>query len=181
MGRGDRRARRREERETFGRGGSARRYRTRQKMLLIGDVYWIEDEKGEWVFRVYAKALRLQKTFHFEDAHGRPLCIIQKQTPHLDGAMEIEGPQGRRMALVHKASSSPLREQWKVDVENGPDLTMRGSVGDHEYTIDADGRKVARVSTRSLRLHGTYGVDMAPDQNSALLLAVTVAVDELAH
>jgi uncharacterized protein YxjI len=52
MGLGDRRARRREERETSGHGGNARRYRMRQKVLSIGDDYRIEDEDGERVFRV---------------------------------------------------------------------------------------------------------------------------------
>jgi LURP-one-related len=70
MGLRDRRARRSEERETFGRGEDARRYRLRQKMLSIGDDFWIEDEEGERVFRVDGKALRLRQTFHLEDLQG---------------------------------------------------------------------------------------------------------------
>jgi len=64
MGLRDRRERRREERETFGRGGEARRYQMREKMLSIGDDFWIEDDQGERAFRVDGKALRLRKTFH---------------------------------------------------------------------------------------------------------------------
>ena len=62
MGLRDRRAKRREEQETFGRGGSARRYRLRQKMLSIGDDFWIEDEDGEqafeWTGRRFGSARR---------------------------------------------------------------------------------------------------------------------------
>jgi hypothetical protein len=32
-----------------------------------------------------------------------------------------------------------------------------------------------------VRVRDTYGVEMATDQNPALLLAVTVAIDEMAH
>ena len=39
----DRREGRREERETFGRGGNAVRYQMREKLLSIGDDSWIED------------------------------------------------------------------------------------------------------------------------------------------
>jgi uncharacterized protein YxjI len=181
MGLRDRREQRREERETFGRGGSARRYQLRQKLLSIGDDFWVEDENGERIFRVDGKALRLRKTFHLEDAHGQRLCTIQKRMMHIRDTMEIEGPEGDRMALVHKALISPLRERWKVDVEDGTDLTAQGNIVDHEYEIEADGRKVAHVSKRWFRVRDTYGVEMAPDQSPALLIAVTVAIDDMAH
>jgi uncharacterized protein YxjI len=181
MGLRDRRERRREERATFGRGGDARRYQLRQKMLSIGDDYWVENEDGERAFRVDGKALRLRKTFHLEDMHGQRLCTVQKRIMHIRDTMEIEGPQGERMALVHKALISPLRERWKIDVEGGTDLVAQGNIVDHEYEIEADDRKVAHVSKRWFRVRDTYGIEMAPDQNPALLIAVTVAIDDMAH
>ena len=39
-----RREDRREERDTFGRGGGATRYRMHEKLVSIGDDYWIENE-----------------------------------------------------------------------------------------------------------------------------------------
>jgi hypothetical protein len=39
--------------------------------------------------------------------------------------------------------------------------------------IEADGRKVAQVSKWWFRVRDAHGVEMAPDQNPALLLAVT--------
>ena len=162
-------------------GGAVRRFQMREKLASIGDDFWIEDEDGERVYRVDGKALRLRKTFHLEDPQGQRLCTIQKRVMHIRDTMEIEGPQGDRMALVHKALISPLRERWKVDVEGGTDLEAQGNIVDHEYEIEADGRKVAHVSKRWFRMRDTYGVEMATDQNPALLLAVTVAVDEMAH
>ena len=181
MGLRNRRERRREERETSGPGGDTRRFRLRQRMLSIGDDFWVENEAGERVFRVDGKALRLRKTFHLEDLQGRRLCSIQKRVMHIRDTMEIEGPQGDRMALVHKALISPLRQRWKIDVEDGPDLEAHGNIVDHEYDIRAGGRTVAHVSKRWFRVRDTYGLEMTPDQNPALLLAVTVAIDEMAH
>ena len=42
----ERREERREERATFGARGNADRYQMREKMLSIGDDFWIEDESG---------------------------------------------------------------------------------------------------------------------------------------
>jgi uncharacterized protein YxjI len=177
----DRRERRREERETFGRGGDARCYQMRQKLLSIGGDFWIEDEEGRRVYRVDGKALRLRNTFHLENMQGERLCTIKKKVMHIRDTMEIEDSGGERMALVHKALISPLRERWKVEVEAGPDLEAQGNVLDHEYESEADGRKVAEVSKRWFRVRDTYGVEIAPDQDPALLLAVTVAIDDMAH
>ncbi len=176
-----RREERREERQLFGPGGSAVRYQLRQKMLSIGDDYWIEDDSGQRVFRVDGKALRLRHTLELEDTAGRILLRIQTRVMHIRDTMEIEGPDGRRRAVVHKALISPFRERWKVDVEDGPDLEVQGNIVDHEYAIEDDGRKVAEVSKKWFRVRDTYGVEVDPDRDVPLLLAVTVAIESMAH
>ena len=170
--------RRRQERE-FDR--EATRYQMRQRMLSIGDDYIIENDRGEHVFKLDGKALRVRKTILFEDMDGHELCKIQERMMRLRDSMEIEGPDGRRMAMVHKAMITPLRERWVVDVEDGPDLHAQGNFVDHEYTIERDGDKVAEVSKRWFRVRDTYGVEVAPGENDILILATTAVIDSMAH
>jgi uncharacterized protein YxjI len=177
----ERRDERREERETFGRRGDAARYQMRQRMISIGDDYWIEDETGARAYRVDGKALRVRSTLDLQDAAGTTLCRVQARVLNVRDTMEIEGPDGQRLAVVHKALVSPLRERWKVDREDDEDWTVQGNIVDHEYEIEADGRKVAEVSKKWFRVRDTYGVEVAPDPDPALVLAVTVAVDAMAH
>ncbi len=181
MGLRDRREKRQDERETFGRGGSAHRFQMRQRMVSIGDDYWIENEAGDRVFRVDGKAMRLRNTLDLEDAHGTKVCRIQTRVLHIRDSMAIEDPEGERLALVHKALITPLRERWKVDRDVGEDWSIQGKIADHEYEIEADGRKIAEVSKKWFRVRDTYGVEIAPDENAALVLAVTVAIDTMAH
>jgi uncharacterized protein YxjI len=172
---------RREERETFGRGGTATRYQMRQKMVSIGDDFWIENEAGQRVYKVDGKALRVRQTLIFEDAHGAELAKIQERMLRVKDSMEIEGPDGGRMAMVKKALITPLRERWTVKIGDGPDLEVQGNIVDHEYTIGEGSHKVAEVSKKWFRVRDTYGVEVAPGQNDVLILAVTVVVDEMAH
>ena len=181
MGLRDRREKRREERDTFGREGSAHRYRMKQRMVSIGDDYWIENEAGDRAFRVDGKALRLRNTLELEDAEGRRICRLQTRVLHIRDSMAIEDPNGERLALVHKALVSPLRERWKVDLPGDREWKVQGNIVDHEYEIEDDGRKIAEVSKKWFRIRDTYGVEIAPDQSPALVLAVTVAVDTMAH
>ena len=57
-------------------GGGMNRYQMRQRLVAIGDDFWIEDERGARVFKVDGKALRVRQTLIFEDAHGRELCGV---------------------------------------------------------------------------------------------------------
>ena len=45
-------------------------FRMREKMMAIGDDYWIEDDDGNKLFKVNGKAARLRDTFILEDARA---------------------------------------------------------------------------------------------------------------
>jgi uncharacterized protein YxjI len=162
-------------------GGGATRYQMRQRMISIGDDYVIENDRGERVFKLDGKALRIRKTIRFEDMDGRELAKIQERMLHIKDTMEIEGPDGNRIALVKKAMITPLRERWVAKVEDGPDLHTKGNIVDHEYKIERGGDKVAEVSKRWFRIRDTYGIEIAAGQDEALILAATVCIDQMTH
>lgn len=176
-----RREERQQERETFGRRGTAVRYKVRQRMVAIGDDFWIEDGDGRRAFKVDGKALRVRKTLMIEDAQGQPLCRVQERMLRVRDTMEIEGPGGERLATVRKALITPLRDRWTVKVGDGPDLEVQGNILHHEYTIGDGDRKIAEVSKKWFRLRDQYGVEVAPGQNDGLILAVAIVIDMMAH
>jgi uncharacterized protein YxjI len=180
-----RRQERREDRQedrSFGRRGSGNnRYQMRQKMVAIGDDFWIENEAGQKVFKVDGKALRIRDTLKFEDVHGNELCKIQERKLRIKDSMEIEGPSGERLAMVKKALITPVRDRWVAKIGNGPDLDVQGNILNHEYTIEEGRNKIAEVSKKWFRLRDTYGVEVEPGQNDILILAITVAIDMMAH
>ena len=92
-------------------------------------------------------------------------------------SMEIEGPDGERVAMVKKALITPLRERWTVKVADGPDLEVQGNILDHEYTIGEGRTRSPRCRRSGSASRDTYGVEIEPGQNDVLILAVTVAMD----
>ena len=179
VGRG-RREERRDERQTFGARGNATRYQMREKLLSIGDDSWIEDESGRRAFKVDGKALRVRKTLVLEDPQGRELLKIQDRPVHVRDVMEIENADGSSLATVKKAMITPLRDRFSIEVAGGAELSAHGNIVDHEFEIESDGTKVAEVSKKWFRVRDSYGVEVAPGQNDALILAVTVCIDQMA-
>jgi uncharacterized protein YxjI len=131
--------------------------------------------------RSTAKALRVRQTLIFEDRNGRELYKIQERMLRVKDSMEIEDGAGQRAAMVKKALITPVRERWSVSVNGGPDLEVQGNLLDHEYTIGEGRDKIAEVSKKWFRVADTYGVEVEQGQNDVLILAVTVALDEMAH
>ena len=176
-----RRAERKEEKATFGRRGTATHYQMRQKLIAFGDDFYIENEAGQKVFKVDGKVLRVRDTLVFKDMQGNKLCQIQERMLRIKDVMAIEDAQGNQIAEVKKALITPLRDRWVVKIRNGPDLDVQGNILDHEYEIKEGRRKVAQVSKKWFRVRDTYGVEVAPDQEDVVILAVTVALDNMAH
>jgi len=172
---------RKEERATFGRKGTATRYQMREKLVAFGDDYFIHNEAGQKVFKVDGKVLRVRDTLKFKDLQGKVLCQIQERMLRIKDVMAIEDASGKKIGEVKKALITPLRDRWTVKLKDGPDLDVQGNILDHEYEIKEGRRKVAQVSKKWFRVRDTYGVEVAPDQEDVLILAVTVALDQMAH
>ena len=172
---------RQEERQVFGRGGSATRYKMREKLVSFGNDFWIEDENGRRAFKVDGKMLRVRDTLFFEDVSGNELCKIQQRLVAIRDTMTIEGPNGETLATIRKAMITPLRDRWTVKIGDGPDLQVQGNLLDHEYSIGEGRDKIAEVSKKWFRIADSYGVQIEQGQNDILVLAVTVAVDMMAH
>jgi len=161
-------------------GDDGTKYQMREKIFAIGDDYWIETDGGERAFKVNGKAARIRDTFVLETPGGDELFTIQEKKLSVRDKMEIERG-GHTVATVKKALVSPLRDRFSIDVEDGEDMEAKGNIVDHEYKIERDGDKVAEVSKRWFRVRDTYGIEIAPDQEDALILAVTVCIDQMAH
>lgn len=157
------------------------RYKIRQKMISIGDDFWIENSEGKRVFKVDGKVLRIRKTLVFEDVNGNKLCQLKERLLTIKDTMVVEDPSGRDIAVIKKALIAPLRDKWNVNVKDGEDLVVQGNILDHEYTVKQGRKVVAQVSKKWFRLTDTYGVEVEDGQNDILILAIAVAIDTMMH
>ena len=160
-------------------GAHSARFQMRQKMLAIGDDFWIETEDGQRAFHVDGKALRIRQTFVLKDAAGNEVAKLQERKLTVRDKMEIER-DGHSLATVRKRLIG-IRDRFIVDLEGGGEMLAKGNLVDHEYEIERDGDTVAEVSKKWFRVRDTYGVEIAPGEDNALVLAITVCIDELSH
>ena len=92
--------------------------------------------------------------------------------------MEVER-DGHTVATIKKAMITPLRDRFSISVDDGEDMEAKGNVVDHEYKIERGGDTVAEVSKRWFRIRDTYGIEIAPGEEDALILALIVSIDQM--
>ncbi|WP_037861603.1 LURP-one-related/scramblase family protein [Streptomyces sp. NRRL S-340] len=157
------------------------RFLVRDRILGIGDDYWIEDEHGAKVFLVDGKAMRLRDTFELKDAQGRVLIDIHQKMLSLRETMVIER-DGQALAKIRRKRLSLLRNHYRVSLVDGTGLDVSGKILDREFAVEYDGELLAVISRRWLSVVDTYGVDVVRDDaDPALLIAVAVCVIHLAE
>jgi uncharacterized protein YxjI len=154
----------------------------RERMVAVGDDYWVEDENGNKVYLVDGKAMRLRETFELK--HGRTdkvLLVIRKKVVALRGTMVIER-DGDPLATVRRKSVSLLRNHYKATMADGTEMDVSGKIVDREFAVEHRGELLAVISRRLLTLRDTYGIDIVRDDaDPALLVAVAICVIHLAE
>ena len=154
------------------------RYAVREKMFSIGDDFWITDDRGDRVFLVDGKALSLRNRFELKDASGQILATVHKKLVAIRDTMEIEH-DGQVVATVRKALISPLHHRSAIELADGSQLEAVGNILDKEFDIQDAGGPIAHISRRWFRIRDTYGVDVMPGQNDALVLCIAVCLDRI--
>lgn len=156
---------------------NGRRFVMREKLLSIGDDFWIENDQGERVFKVDGKAMRVRDTFVLEDAGGNEVAHIQERKINIRDTMKIERG-GAELATVHKAIVG-IRDRFDIDLAGGGELKAKGNFLEHQYEIKKDGDVIAEISKKWVRVRETYGVEIEPAYDAAMILAITVAIDSM--
>ena len=179
---GRRRRERRDDRQDDRQGGGGKnKYQMREKLVSIGDDFWIENSAGQKVFKVDGKAVRVRDTLQIKDTNRNVVAQIQERMLRVKDSMEVEDANGHQVAMVKKALITPIRDRYTVKIKNGPDLEVKGNILDHEYKIGEGRDQVAEVSKKWFRIRDSYGVEIEPGQDDGVILAVTVCIDQMSH
>jgi uncharacterized protein YxjI len=154
------------------------RYLVQQRIFAFKASFWITDENGDEVFYVDGQALQFRKTFELKDRAGTVLVTIRQQVFRLRGTMDIER-DGAVLATVRRAGFSPFRHRYEVTLADGSLLQANGKFSDMSWELTGPGRVVGRISRQWFKVRDTYGVEVEPGEDPALVIAIAVCVDRL--
>jgi uncharacterized protein YxjI len=151
-------------------------YLIRERFFDFGDDFDITDESGNRAFHVDGKVLSLRDKLVISDAAGNEVAEVRRRLVALHRTYEVS-LGGEPAAEVRKHLFTPFRDKFTIDIPGPRDLELKGSIFDHEFTIERDGTTVATVSKRWITIRDTYAVDIAAGENDLLILASVLALE----
>jgi len=160
--------------------GTWTHYKLQRQIFSIGEDFWIENDRGEQLFKVDGKALSLRETFVLEDNSGAELLTIEAKLLAVRPTMKILR-QDKLLATVTKKLLTFLHQHYTVQVEGGPAYEAEGKITNHEYEVNANGAVIAQISKQWFTVTDTYGIAVAPGQDDVLMLAAAICIDELSE
>lgn len=93
--------------------------------------------------------------------------------------MEIEDGSGV-VATVRPAFFSPIRHRYNIDLADGSRLEAVGNFVDRDWELtDGGGQVIGRISRQWFRIRDTYGVEVEPGADDALVIAIAVCIDRI--
>ena len=155
------------------------RYLVQERIFSFTADFWIEDENGNRVFFVDGRALSIRETFELRDASGQLRALIRKKMFAMRDTMEIEDGSGV-IAKVRPAFFSPFKHRYEIDLTDGSQLQAEGNFADKDWAVLAENNQiVARISRQWFRIRDTYGVEVAPGADDAVMIAIAVCIDRI--
>ena len=152
----------------------------REKIFAIGEDFWIENERGEQVYKVDGKAFSLRNRFELQDAAGNELLSGESKLLTFKPTVNLES-QGRLYATVSKRLFTFLHQEYDIAVAGGYTYQANGDITNHEYAVNGPNGQVAQISRAWFSIRDAYGVAVAPGADVPLLLAAAVCIEEISE
>jgi uncharacterized protein YxjI len=138
----------------------------------VTESFVVKDESGSVMFELKYKMHAGWQEWHVLDASGAEVANMQRHM-HIHPTFTIDRP-GHQQVTVAKADFMPVNQTWSVTGLESGDVTVSGSVTNHEFVLaDASGKTVAEASRRWATLHEGYAMQL---QGLDPVIAVCTAV-----
>jgi uncharacterized protein YxjI len=157
---------------------SPRTYVLNQKLLSLGGDLWIEDEVGNPAYAVDGKVMSLRRIHTLLDPAGNQLYEIGQSLAHLHRTFEIKR-NGEVIASIQQALFNLLGDHFTITLADGTVYSVTGDFINREFHVVHDGSELIFASRRLLSIRDSYGVQIAPDFEVPLGLAIVVALEQM--
>lgn len=165
-------------RATEDRASSSRRFRVRTYRLASRNEIDIVTVSGQRAYRIDLTLVSLSMVL--KDTRGNEIVRLQDNVTQTGDMMSIHRCE-EKIAVVKKIEVDRDESRYIVKIRGANDLLLQGDVRQHTYRIERNGFPIATVSRDWPQVHDGYGVDVAPGEDAALILAIVICANTLAQ
>lgn len=144
----------------------------RQKAFSLVDRFSIFDEDGAERYYAEGEFLLFGRRLHLYDLEGREAALIEKKVwSFLTRYFVYTGGEEPVAEIVREFS---FRPRYSI---NGPGWDVSGNLTEHTYEVRDGERIIAVVEKEWLTWGDCYELNIAPDVDEVMALAVLLGID----
>jgi uncharacterized protein YxjI len=141
-----------------------------------GRDFEVTDLDGNHAYRVDGKIGTRPKA-DVLDAAGDVVYHVRGTLIGIPKRITISDAGGSEVAHLKAKAFSFVKDKMTLDVVDGPQWQLEGSLIEKDYEVSADGRPVVHITQKWVTVRDQYVVDVAEGVDAGLALAVVWAVD----
>lgn len=155
------------------------RFLIKQKYFAIRDGFYITDEGGRNAYFVQGKMFTIGKKLTIFDNAGREVLFLKQRIFRPLARFDVY--QGNDVVATIKRTV-PLFKKYKIISDKYGDLKIKGNILAWSFSIETyDGRQVAAISKKVLKIRDTYTVDVFDKRLETIVLGVSLVIDAMHH
>ncbi len=144
----------------------------KQRVFALGGQFTVKDETGADRFFVEGEVFALGRKLHVMDAQGQELAFVRQRLFSFPASFDVE-MNGREVARIVREFTF-FRQSFIIE---GLGWQVRGDFMSHDYEVTHAGRTLATIAKAWFTWGDSYELDISPDADVTLLLAVVLAID----
>lgn len=155
------------------------KYILNQKLISLGDDFYIEDENGKEAFKVDGKLFSIGEKLWFKDSNGNKIYKLKEKLIKLTDTYIIE-KDNQEYAKIHKKMFNLFREKFEIKTNFGI-IEAKGNFIDYDFKFYLDKKEIAQVSKKFISIRDKYVVEINSFKEPELILACVVIIDMIIH
>ena len=144
----------------------------KQKVFSFKDRATVKDEREQDRYEIEGKIFSIGKNLTIRDMSGREVAILKQKVVTLMPKFFIT--MGGRQVAEIKKKFTLLHPKYLIE---GPGWEVEGNFTEHDYSIKASGKEVARVHKAWISWGDSYEITIQTGVDEVLVLATVLAID----
>jgi uncharacterized protein YxjI len=153
------------------------RYQIKQRLWSLAGRFDIADELGEPILEVVGKIFSIRTEFTIQSLQGAELAHIRQRL--LSWLPRYDITRGGELLATMVREWTWFKPRYTIFTTGGAPLSISGSLWQHEYNFESEGRTIAQVTRPVWSLRDNYGVEVFEPKFDALVLAAVIVIDSI--
>ena len=151
-----------------------------KKILSLREHYDIADRSGNILAKGEGNFIQIPAIFEVVDArYGQMIMQIEGKVLTLHNQFTITDNLGMELGTIRKKLMKFIGEEFWIEKDGKELMRIYGNFLEHDYSMEMDGKVVARVHRQWVSIRDQYGISILGNIDHRLIVGATIVIEHI--